>query len=122
MVTALVKKIFGTKNSRELKRMGRIVERINALEDETKALADADFPERTRALKQRVLTIHGTRDRNAPYGSGREWAGSLLSNARLVKIEGGAHQCFAEYPDRVFPAIETFLAGGWPKNAEQLAR
>jgi preprotein translocase subunit SecA len=54
MVTALVKKIFGTKNGRELKRMGRIVERVNALEDETKALADTDLPERTRALKQRV--------------------------------------------------------------------
>ena len=39
MVTALVKKIFGTKNGRELKRMGRIVERINALEEATKALA-----------------------------------------------------------------------------------
>jgi proline iminopeptidase len=74
-------------------------------------------PEKIRAVTQRVLTIHGTRDRNAPYGSGREWA-ALLPNARLLTIEGGAHQCFAEYPDRVFPAIEAFLAGGWPKDAE----
>jgi pimeloyl-ACP methyl ester carboxylesterase len=81
-----------------------------------------DVPVETiRALKQRVLTIHGTRDRNAPYGGGREWAGTLLANARLVTIEGGAHQCFAEYPDRVFPAIEAFLAGTWPKDAEQVA-
>lgn len=81
-----------------------------------------DVPvEKIRALKQRVLTIHGTRDRNAAYGSGREWAGTLLSNARLVTIDGGAHQCFAEYPDRVFPAIETFLADGWPSQAEKLA-
>jgi pimeloyl-ACP methyl ester carboxylesterase len=37
-----------------------------------------------------VLTIHGTKDRNAPYGSGREWAFNL-PNARLLTIKGGAH-------------------------------
>ena len=49
MLTSLLKKVFGSKNDRELKRMGRVVKDINALEvqmeqrsdDELKALSDA---------------------------------------------------------------------------------
>jgi pimeloyl-ACP methyl ester carboxylesterase len=66
-----------------------------------------------------VLTIHGTKDRNAPYGAGREWA-MMLPNARLLTIEGGAHQSFTEFPEIVFPAIRTFLKGGWPAKAEKV--
>jgi proline iminopeptidase len=66
-----------------------------------------------------VLTIHGTKDRNAPYGSGREWA-MMLPNARLLTIEGAAHQLFAEFPEIVFPAVRTFLKGGWPVKAEKV--
>ena len=40
--TAL-KKIFGTKNSRELKRMGAIVRRVNALEESVSALNDTEL-------------------------------------------------------------------------------
>jgi pimeloyl-ACP methyl ester carboxylesterase len=67
----------------------------------------------------RVLTIHGTKDRNAPYGSGREWA-ALLSNARLLTIRGAAHQSFVEFPEIVFPAIRAFLSGAWPDAAEKI--
>ena len=75
--------------------------------------------ENLRQLTMPVLTVHGTRDRNAPYGGGREWA-SILPNARLVAIRGGAHQSFDEYPEIVLPAIETFLRGSWPGNAEKV--
>lgn len=68
-------------------------------------------------LKIPVLTIHGNKDRNAPYGAGREWAMSL-PNARLLTIDGGAHQSFAEFPEIVFPAIRAFLKGDWPAKAE----
>ena len=37
-----------------------------------------------------VLTIHGTRDRQAPYGGGREWA-LTLPDARLVTLRGLDH-------------------------------
>lgn len=63
-----------------------------------------------------VLTIHGTRDRNAPYGAGREWS-YLLPNGRLLTVEGAAHQAFAEYRDVVRPAVRTFLEGRWPEAA-----
>jgi pimeloyl-ACP methyl ester carboxylesterase len=66
-----------------------------------------------------VLTIHGTKDRNAPYGAGREWA-LILPKARLLTVEGAAHQVFAEFPEIVFPAIRTFLKGGWPAKAERV--
>jgi pimeloyl-ACP methyl ester carboxylesterase len=68
-----------------------------------------------------VLTIHGTRDRNATYAAGREWA-LRLPNARLITIERGAHQAFSEYPEIVLPAIRTFLAGSWPASAERVQR
>jgi pimeloyl-ACP methyl ester carboxylesterase len=66
-----------------------------------------------------VLTIHGTKDRNAPYGGGREWA-MTLPNARLLTVQGGAHQSFDEYPEIVMPAIEEFLKGSWPASAEKV--
>jgi pimeloyl-ACP methyl ester carboxylesterase len=64
-----------------------------------------------------VLTIHGTLDRNAAYGSGREWA-MTLPDARLVTVEGGAHCSWADDPELVFGSIDTFLGGSWPEAAE----
>jgi pimeloyl-ACP methyl ester carboxylesterase len=75
--------------------------------------------EKIAAVKMPVLTIHGTKDRNAPYGAGREWA-LTLPNARLLTINGGAHQSFEEFPDIVFPAVRTFLEGNWPERAESV--
>jgi proline iminopeptidase len=79
-----------------------------------------DVPrERIARLRQPGLTIHGTSDRNAPYGGGREWA-FLLPDARLVTVQGAAHQVFAERPEVVRPAVEQFLAGRWPAGAEKV--
>ena len=64
-----------------------------------------------------VLVIHGTFDRNAPYGSGREWA-RTLPNARLVTIPGAAHAAWLDDGPSVFAAIREFLRGGWPAAAE----
>jgi pimeloyl-ACP methyl ester carboxylesterase/ketosteroid isomerase-like protein len=66
-----------------------------------------------------VLTIHGTKDRNAPYGGGREWAMSL-PNARLVTVEGAAHQSWADDPVTMFASIREFLRGNWPLTAEKV--
>jgi pimeloyl-ACP methyl ester carboxylesterase len=79
-----------------------------------------DIPkEKIAAVKVPVLTIHGTKDRNAPYGAGREWA-LTLSNARLLTIKGGAHQAFDEFGDLVVSAVRRFLAGDWPDGAEHV--
>lgn len=66
-----------------------------------------------------TLTIHGTKDRNAPYGSGREWA-FTLPNARLITIEGAAHLPWIEAPDLVLGSIDAFLKGQWPAGAERV--
>ena len=68
-------------------------------------------------VKAPVLTIHGRRDRQAPYGGGREWS-MTLPDARLVTADNAAHVPWIEAPEKVFGAIETFLNGAWPESAE----
>jgi proline iminopeptidase len=70
-------------------------------------------------VKSPVLTIHGTRDRQAPYGGGREWA-LMLPNARLITVENAAHVPWIEAPEKVFGSIETFFDGAWPNAAEEV--
>ncbi|HEU0309779.1 MAG TPA: alpha/beta hydrolase, partial [Sphingomicrobium sp.] len=80
-----------------------------------------DFPrEPFTKLEQPVLTLHGTLDRNAPYGSGLEWA-TTFRNGRLVTIEGGAHQLWVDDPT-VLADIDKFLAGEWPARAQWFGR
>ena len=66
-----------------------------------------------------VLVVHGTLDRNSPYGAGREWA-MLLPNAGLVTVPGAAHAPWVEAPDLVLGAIGAFLDGRWPEAAEKV--
>jgi preprotein translocase subunit SecA len=47
-------KIMGTKNERELKRLGERLGLINALEPEMQALPDPEFPLRTKRLRERL--------------------------------------------------------------------
>jgi len=70
-------------------------------------------------VKAPVLTIHGRRDRQSPYGAGREWA-KILPDARLVTVDNAAHVPWIEAPELVFGSIETFLDGAWPEAAEEV--
>lgn len=86
------------------------------------SIQSLNFPaEAVANLKVPVLIIHGTKDRNAPYGSGREWA-MTLPNARLVTIPGAAHMSWVDAPELVFSSIELFLNGTWPPHAEKVTR
>lgn len=53
MLSSLVGSIFGTKNERELKRMRKIVAKINALEEKIAALSDEQLSAKTEEFKQR---------------------------------------------------------------------
>lgn len=53
MLASLIGGIFGTKNERELKRMQKSVEAINALEPKISALSDADLSAKTQEFKDR---------------------------------------------------------------------
>jgi proline iminopeptidase len=83
------------------------------------ALNDPPPWSRYAELRIPVLTIHGTQDRNAAYGGGREWV-SHLPDARLLTIRGAGHMPWLEAPDVVFPAIARFLGGEWPQNAARV--
>lgn len=50
----LMEKIFGTHSEHELKRIYPIVDRIEALEPEMKALSDAELRDKTREFKERL--------------------------------------------------------------------
>ncbi len=54
MFSSLVKKVFGSKNNRELKRMGKLVPLINALEEELAKLDDESLKGQTSLLKERL--------------------------------------------------------------------
>ena len=53
-MSKILKGIFGTRNSRELKRMGKVVKKINALADDTKALSDEQLAAKTDEFRQRL--------------------------------------------------------------------
>jgi preprotein translocase subunit SecA len=52
-LAGLLSGIFGTKNERELKRMRKLVDAINAQEESLKTLSDADLTAKTAAFKAR---------------------------------------------------------------------
>ena len=54
MLGNIVKKVFGSKNDRELKRMRKTVVQINALEESMSALSDEELQAKTAEYKQRV--------------------------------------------------------------------
>ena len=90
--------------------MGCLLPSIRALDLRAEELARVNAP---------VLTIHGRRDRSAPYGGGREWA-RLLPNARLLTLDNAGHAPWVEARERVLGALECFLAGGWPAGVEMV--
>ena len=53
MIASVVRRAFGTKNARDLKRMGRTVIRINALEEAMQARSDAELKALTGEFRQR---------------------------------------------------------------------
>ncbi|NVK44246.1 MAG: preprotein translocase subunit SecA [Oceanospirillaceae bacterium] len=54
MLTSLLKKVFGSKNDRELKRMGKTVDQVNALEPEFEQLSDEALRDKTGEFRQRL--------------------------------------------------------------------
>ncbi len=53
MLTSIFKKLFGSKNDRELKRMGRVVKQINELEAQLEALSDDELKAKTLEYRER---------------------------------------------------------------------
>ncbi|MBI5454106.1 MAG: preprotein translocase subunit SecA [Deltaproteobacteria bacterium] len=56
MLNNLLKKVFGSKNDREVKRLQPIVEKINSLEPKMKALRDEEFKDLTKRFKEELAS------------------------------------------------------------------
>ena len=54
MMNNVLKKVFGSRNDRELKRMGKVVKQINALEEAVQGLSDEDLAAKTVEFRQRL--------------------------------------------------------------------
>jgi proline iminopeptidase len=65
-------------------------------------------PEMFAKVQCPVLTIHGRKDRNVPYGAAIDWANSL-PKATLVTVDDAAHAPWVEAPQLVVNAIRGFF-------------
>jgi len=54
MITSLITKIIGSRNDRYLKNLRKVVDEINKIEPEIKALSDAELKEKTAYFKERL--------------------------------------------------------------------
>ena len=79
-------------------------------------MGDFDLRPGMAKVKAPVLLIHGEAD-YVPLEGARAWARSM-PNARLLVIRGAGHTPQGEKPEIFFPAVETFLKGGWPEGAQ----
>ncbi len=57
MVNWILKKILGSKNQREIKRLRPLAQRINELDEQFKSLSDDDLRAKTAAWKQELAAI-----------------------------------------------------------------
>ena len=53
MLNALFTKLFGSRNDRVVKKMGRVVDQVNTFEDAIKALSDEELKAKTAEFQQR---------------------------------------------------------------------
>ena len=79
------------------------------------SMGDWDYRREAAALTVPRLVVHGEKD-FIPFGGSREWVAGN-PNARLLVIPNVGHFPHVEKPDVFFPAVERFLAGGWPEGA-----
>jgi len=54
MVSGIIRKVFGTKNDRELKRMGKLVASVGSFEDTIRALSDDQLKAQTDVFRRRL--------------------------------------------------------------------
>jgi proline iminopeptidase len=79
---------------------------------------DFDLRDRVKNVRAPTLVVHGLEDLVLPNAA-RLWA-TLVPDARVLWLEGVGHIPWLEDPVVLFPAVERFLAGGWPDRAERV--
>ncbi|MEX0644947.1 MAG: hypothetical protein WD076_06535, partial [Parvularculaceae bacterium] len=82
------------------------------------SFGDYDWRDDIEALDIPRLVIHGRED-GIPLAGGEAWAAGYPS-ARLLVLSPSGHFPYIEQKSSVLDAIEIFLGGEWPKDAEAL--
>ncbi|HBH11260.1 MAG TPA: preprotein translocase subunit SecA [Gammaproteobacteria bacterium] len=54
MIMKFLRKLFGSRNDRVIRRLSKVVKKINLLESDFELLSDTDFPKKTDELRERV--------------------------------------------------------------------
>jgi len=86
MVGWILKKIVGSKNQRELKKLWPLVEQINQIEAEYQKLSDDQVRAKTAEFKQRIEASRQTRGVPEMYAEARKLDGELRSeDAKTVR-------------------------------------
>ena len=87
----MMKKMFGTKNDRELKRLFRLVDEINALEPTIAPLDDRQLAAKSAEFKKRLATGHSLEDiKFEAFAVVREVSRRLLNMRHFdVQLIGG---------------------------------
>jgi preprotein translocase subunit SecA len=91
MLGGMLKKVFGSRNEREIKKLGPVVDAVNGLEERTKALSDADLMGLTAKFRAR-LSGGETLDALLPeaFAAAREAARRTLGMRHFdVQLIGG---------------------------------
>ena len=71
-----------------------------------------DFSRSLRGLRAPLLVLYGDRDaRSIP--AQRVWA-AAVPEGRLLVVPGAGRAPHVDRPELFFPAVDAFLAGGWP--------
>lgn len=79
------------------------------------SLGDWDWTAQLARVNVPTLIIHGDEDA-IPMNMVSEWV-RAMPEARILRLPDTGHFPHAEQPAIVFPAIESFLAKKWPKDA-----
>jgi non-heme chloroperoxidase len=69
----------------------------------------ADVREDLPKIDVPVLVVHGTEDRILPYQATAARRPRLISDVKLVTVEGGPHNIAWTHPDEVNTALLEFL-------------
>jgi proline iminopeptidase len=80
------------------------------------SLGDYDWRGTMSRVHSPTLVIHGDKD-FIPVAAAREWA-ETIPDARLYVMRGYGHFPYMEAPVPFFAAVDEFLKGGWPSEAE----
>jgi pimeloyl-[acyl-carrier protein] methyl ester esterase len=88
-----------------------------ALHDSLELLAASDLRGGIGAISQPALVIAGDRDTMTPVAAA-QWLAGALPHATLAIVPGAAHAPFLSHPDAVVAALDSFVAGLRPDEAE----